>query len=392
MVAADNNLGFIPTDGPLRNVFYDGADRLVGFTDTELIVWATTTHERISSIRLPAPLLDGQLPNLVRASVAGGRAAWVDTSSVAHTVRLDRPDQPVSLGPDAAAVAVHPDGERVAVAGVGGDLRLVALPSGAELWVIPGDPAMTFDDQTPVDLSPIPALANIQLRQSGFVALAFAPDGQRLIHARGILVHDIDIATGIRTRTLDTVQPGGLGYTYSSFRGLSFTPGDNPRLIASSLVVLSAYDSSTWELRSRFNPIRRLAVILRPSPDCRTVGSPCSTPAVSWRSSTRQMGASSAGRSPPGSRRQGPGRLTRRAPHRRRRRRGRSGAGPRRRRPDPHGCAPPVGPDRRLRHPGRLVVGGRVHPGQAVSRRCRLGVHAGPVPLPPIRPPTAGRA
>ena len=264
MVAADNNLGFIPTEGPLRNVFYDGPDRLVGFTNAELIVWDGTTHERISSIALPAPPLDGGFANSVRVSLAAGRAAWVDSSFAVHTVRLDRLEAPQTLGPEAVAVALHPDGERIAIAGVGGDVRLVNIPSAEQRWVIPGDPARTFDDQTELDLSYLPALANIDLRNVSYMSasLAFAPGGGRLIHAYGVLVHDIDVATGARTRTVDTVQPGGLGLTHSAQR-LTFTGDQNPRLIASASVALSTYDGSTLEQRSRFNPVRRQSIFPR---------------------------------------------------------------------------------------------------------------------------------
>ena len=165
LVAADNNLGFIPTDGPLRNVFYDGADRLVGFTDTELIVWDATTHERISAIALPAPLLDGGFPNVVRASFAGGRAAWVDDV----VRRPHRPPRPPGPGrrrsdptPRPSPCTPTASGSRWPGSAVTCDWwRCPAAPSDG---CIPGDPAITFDDQTPVDLSPIPALASIQLR------------------------------------------------------------------------------------------------------------------------------------------------------------------------------------------------------------------------------------
>jgi DNA-binding SARP family transcriptional activator len=56
LVDADTNLGFLPTEQPLRDVFFDGDDELVGFTDQQLIVWDARSHERRRTVDLPTAI------------------------------------------------------------------------------------------------------------------------------------------------------------------------------------------------------------------------------------------------------------------------------------------------------------------------------------------------
>ena len=261
LVAADNNLGFLPTKSSIRAVFYDGPGRLVGFTDSDLITWDATTHEQLSTKTLPQPLLDGgTFSSIARASFAGGRAAWVDASFTAWTMPLGSDAEPTRISEEALSVAVHPGGERIAVAVRSGQVRLVESVNAAEIWSSPGDPARTFDEQSAVDLSGYAALANVPVPSVS--ALAFSPDGAQLVQAHGAFLRHIDPGSGSIRQSVDTVHPAGGRYTYSSAR-LAFTTAGDPKLIASANTVVSSYTGSNLELISRFDPRRRPLVFPR---------------------------------------------------------------------------------------------------------------------------------
>jgi hypothetical protein len=77
----------------------------------------------------------------VYASVAGGRAAWVDDDLVVRAIDLRGNGDIVTVGRDARYVAVDPTGDRYALAGPAGDVRLVEGPSMSTRWTVPADAA-----------------------------------------------------------------------------------------------------------------------------------------------------------------------------------------------------------------------------------------------------------
>ena len=169
------------TDIPLALAFSHDGVQVASATRDRVSVWNAQARKRLSNFAAPAAeiarghsLAFNPSNEILLARTNTGACAWAlgDHSSLTLEGEL----------PYVYEAVFSPDGQLVAAAGGGGEVRIWDALSGASLAVLPTDLKTTF-------------------------ALAFSQDGSRLIAASGKLAHVWDPALGLNSR--EDVQRGG---------------------------------------------------------------------------------------------------------------------------------------------------------------------------------------
>ena len=87
-VQAGSHLGFLSTDEPLRRIYFDGDDRIVGVATSKVTIWDFQTREPVGQFVLPVPPPE-RAGVLEPIDVAGGTVAWVGRDGSADVLDVD---------------------------------------------------------------------------------------------------------------------------------------------------------------------------------------------------------------------------------------------------------------------------------------------------------------
>ena len=180
-VQAGSHLGFLSTDEPLRRIYFDGDDRIVGVATSKVTIWDFQSREPMGQFVLPVPPPE-RLGALEPIDFAGSTVAWVGRDGSAYVLDVDAGGEVRPVAPDADFVDVDPTGTRLAVMSKPGDVTVYALPGLEPLSTAKGDGAITCSDQIDaLGLPPAPPqFASIEIQG----VLGWTPDSQALVTSR----------------------------------------------------------------------------------------------------------------------------------------------------------------------------------------------------------------
>ena len=194
-VQAGSHLGFLSTDEPLRRIYFDGDDRIVGVATSKVTIWDFQSREPIGQFVLPVPPPE-RAGAIEPIDFAGSTVAWVGRDGSAYVLDVDAGGEARPVAPEADFVDVDPTGTRLAVMSKPGDVTVYALPG---LEALDGQGRRSHHDRRsarcPRSPPAPPQFASLEIHG----VLAWTPDSQALVTSRTFILRTLDARTRVRS-------------------------------------------------------------------------------------------------------------------------------------------------------------------------------------------------